>query len=288
MARSQTDRKTLFRATIASLALHLFVVPFFASADAVRDVTGGRSARDGVSGNETTLVARLSFDRRASARARPSVRAMRPAPVASMKRPAERPKTARAPVTPAPKLAAEIPQRPQPGEGRSLESTSDAATRVRVRRRDAEAPLALTLATAPPEASLEGRPSEARPTPLERSRDTMPPTAPPPSVAATPAPTPLAVAVAREGDVAPGGWGQSFAKPLVADDDALATLRAKYRGMRAIAIDVDPSGHATHVEIPDSVTGDAREELARALTAMRYVPAECNGLRCAGTMQLVL
>ena len=167
---------------------------------------------------------------------------------------------------------------------------TEATLRVRGadKLRASEARLALTLATAPPEATPAARASESRPAPLASPREPVPASTPPPDATVAPAETPLAVAVVRAGDVAPGGWGQSFAKPLVADDDALATLRAKYRGMRGIAIDVDPSGHATRIEIPDGVSGDDREELMRALSAMRYVPAECNGLRCAGTMQLVL
>lgn len=114
----------------------------------------------------------------------------------------------------------------------------------------------------------------------------------PPSVApATPVVAPVAVAVAlvsRGDETPPGGWGQSFARPLVADEAELAALRSRYRGVRTIAIDVDASGRATHVEIPDSVTGDAREELTAMLLALRYVPAECNGLRCTGTLQLAL
>lgn len=100
--------------------------------------------------------------------------------------------------------------------------------------------------------------------------------------------TAMQVVAARDGDAPPGGWGQSFAKPLVADESALATLHARFRGVRAIAIDVDASGRATHVAIPESVTGEARADLARTLLALRYVPAECNGLRCVGTLQLAL
>jgi hypothetical protein len=42
------------------------------------------------------------------------------------------------------------------------------------------------------------------------------------------------------------------------------------------------------VALPASLAADARTELERKLMEMRYVPAECNGLRCQGTLELVL
>ena len=87
----------------------------------------------------------------------------------------------------------------------------------------------------------------------------------------------------RGSDAAAGGWGQNFDSPMLADDSALAELRAKYR-VTGITIKVDENGHAVRVMLPANVPADARDEIVARLTALHYVPAECNGLRCAGSL----
>ncbi len=87
-------------------------------------------------------------------------------------------------------------------------------------------------------------------------------------------------------DVPAGGWGQNFANPLLADESALDDLRAKYHG--SASVQVDETGHAVKVVINGTLTPDARAEIEKRLMALRYVPAECNGLRCGGTLQLTL
>lgn len=281
MSRSKADRNSLGRAAIASLALHLLAVPLFTPAGAAHDT---RFARAEAGGDETTHVSTITFDR---AHRRPSLAALeRPRPhhasppvarIARIARVATPAKPAREPVGPV--AARHVAS--AGGGGRSAEARTTTARR---------AGIALALETAAPERDAAPRAlppivREAE-TPAQPSAPAKPTTIPPTSAAPD---TPVAVAVApHDGDVAPGGWGQSFANPLVADEATLAGLRAKYRGLRAIAIDVDASGHATRVEIPESVTGDAREELARILSGARYVPAECNGLRCTGKLVLVL
>jgi hypothetical protein len=98
----------------------------------------------------------------------------------------------------------------------------------------------------------------------------------------TPPPTPAAVLV----DAPVGGWGQNFRDPVVLDDGALAALRARYHG--AIAhVDVDEEGHATHVSVQGpGLDAEALAALERRLFDLRYVPAECNGLRCAASLEL--
>jgi len=100
--------------------------------------------------------------------------------------------------------------------------------------------------------------------------------------AAAPAPEARAEAVA---EAPPGGWGQNFHDPVVLDENSLAPLRARYRGVVA-HVDVDEDGHATRVSIDGAVDADARAEIERRLLATRFVPAECNGLRCAATLDL--
>lgn len=100
--------------------------------------------------------------------------------------------------------------------------------------------------------------------------------------AAAPAPAPTTEVVA---EAPPGGWGQNFRDPVVLDESSLAPLRARYRGVVA-HVDVDEEGHATRVSIDGAVDADARAEIERRLLATRFVPAECNGLRCAATLDL--
>ena len=86
--------------------------------------------------------------------------------------------------------------------------------------------------------------------------------------------------------VAAGGGGQNFRDPAVMDDAALAALHSRYRG--AVAhVDVDEDGRAVKVVVDGGgLDPDARADLERQLAALRYVPAECNGLRCAASFEL--
>jgi hypothetical protein len=110
---------------------------------------------------------------------------------------------------------------------------------------------------------------------------------PSPSASASSSPAPAAVAVVQA-DMPPGGWGQSFAKPLVADDEALASLRASVHARAIATIEVDNSGHAIRVTLPQTLAADLRAEIEKRLLALQYVPAECNGLRCSGTLELAI
>jgi hypothetical protein len=118
-----------------------------------------------------------------------------------------------------------------------------------------------------------------------------------PTPAPTPSPVPTVAAVAvamsqkaaaeRGIDAAAGGWGQNFDAPMLTDDAALDDLKAKYH-VKGITIKVDENGNAVRVILPPSVPADARDEIVARLSALRYVPAECNGLKCAGTMTVTL
>jgi hypothetical protein len=116
--------------------------------------------------------------------------------------------------------------------------------------------------------------------------------APPVPAAPTPSPSPSPAAAdassSRIVDVPVGGWGQNFEQPIVADDTELADLRARYHDAAHASIEVDDSGHATRVVLPAGLTEDQRADLERRLMALRYVPAECNGLHCAATLVLTL
>jgi hypothetical protein len=92
----------------------------------------------------------------------------------------------------------------------------------------------------------------------------------------------------RDYGIPAGGWGQNFDKPLVADDSALSDLHARFHGSATVTVLVDDSGRATKVIVPDAIPGDARDQIERLLLTLRYVPAECNGLHCSGTLQINL
>jgi hypothetical protein len=66
----------------------------------------------------------------------------------------------------------------------------------------------------------------------------------------------------------------------------LADLRAKYHFAAPISVRVDENGKALKVLWPEAIPSDARAEIEKRLVAMRYVPAECNGLRCIGILQI--
>lgn len=114
-----------------------------------------------------------------------------------------------------------------------------------------------------------------------------------PRPASSPTPTPApAVATpspsAGERTIAAGGWGQTFEQPLVADDALLDALRARYPRSRGIRVEVDDAGRAMRVTFSDNLAQDIRAAIERALMEARYVPAECNGLPCDGTLRLEL
>jgi hypothetical protein len=136
------------------------------------------------------------------------------------------------------------------------------------------------------------------PTPTHRPATAVPAPAKPAEArgadvaAATAAPAPESAAASPEAAQAAlveapiGGWGQNFRDPVVLDDDTLAAIRSRYHGVVA-HIEVDEEGHATRVSVEGGgLDADARGEIERRLMAARYVPAECNGLRCAASLQL--
>ncbi|MFN2460845.1 MAG: hypothetical protein ABR591_09195 [Candidatus Velthaea sp.] len=97
--------------------------------------------------------------------------------------------------------------------------------------------------------------------------------------APTTAPTPFAF-----GD--PGLFGQNY-HPLPNPPNAIDTIAARIAAHFHIRVLVDENGRATDVKflppMPDAATVD---ELRSKLLAMTYVPADCNGLRCSGDLDL--
>jgi hypothetical protein len=108
-----------------------------------------------------------------------------------------------------------------------------------------------------------------------------------PTEASNPGPAPSAEVGRSVEPAPPGGWGQNFRDPTVLDDNAVKDLRARYPQGIVAHIQVDADGHPVKVSIDGGgLDPDARAEIERQLSALRYVPAECNGLPCAATFDL--
>ncbi|HYZ15416.1 MAG TPA: hypothetical protein VE591_03400, partial [Candidatus Acidoferrum sp.] len=107
------------------------------------------------------------------------------------------------------------------------------------------------------------------------------PPAPPPTARPAPITTPLAA----ERDVGIGNFGESYpARPM---PGMLEGLRSKISGHAFVRVAVDERGHATSVVIVSGIDDPTvREDVTRTLLAATYIPASCNGLGCAATLEL--
>jgi hypothetical protein len=260
--RSNEDRPREARAFAASVVLHLVTAPLIVVTTAS---TLGVWTPHATSA-ERVRVTLLSLDaapkhavRTAFSSARAATAARPVARAAATRKPAAE-RTSASPPSPAP---AARPQRP-----------AAAALRIPTVAATHGGPPPAVVAVRPLPADL---PAPATPVPT--------PTATPP---ATPSPSPTTAVVARGVDIPNGGWGETFSKPLVADESALDDARARMRAHGSARVAVDDVGRALSVTFSRDVPADARGELERVLLGLRYVPAECNGLRCAGTIDIVI
>jgi len=102
----------------------------------------------------------------------------------------------------------------------------------------------------------------------------------PTSAPASPAPSP----VAARGEDGIGNFGETY--PASVEPSLRATLFAGISGI-VVRITVDESGRATSIEFVRAPADTAqREELRTRLLAAHFIPANCNGLRCTGTVEL--
>ena len=102
-----------------------------------------------------------------------------------------------------------------------------------------------------------------------------------PAPAASPAPSPV-IAQREEGI---GNFGETY--PAAVDPAARSTLIGGVGSGLYVKITVDENGRATSIEFVRGPADPAlREELRSRLLAARFIPAACNGLRCAGTFEL--
>jgi hypothetical protein len=111
-----------------------------------------------------------------------------------------------------------------------------------------------------------------------------------PLVAASAAPTPLptatpapVAAVPREPGI--GNFGEDY--PAKVDPQSRGGLFAGISDAVQLRVMVDESGHVVAIEFVRAPADPAMaQELRNRLLAARFIPAVCNGLRCAGTVPL--
>jgi len=258
------DRLSLKRAIGISAALHLLLVPLLF---AVPILTGnGTATGGGLALDRQSEVTTLAIVHRPKAERHEAVR------------------IARAPVPAEPQLQHHRRIAPP----RVVHDAPVAGVAA-----DAVAPAVHAPRVAHGEAGpAEPSPLAGTPQPAAQAPEALAPT-PAPTPSAAPTVAAAAVAMSQKAapdrglDAAAGGWGQNFDSPMLSDETALADLKAKYH-VAGITIKVDESGRALRVIVPANVPEEARDEIVQRLSAMHYVPAECNGLRCAGTLVVSL
>ena len=140
-----------------------------------------------------------------------------------------------------------------------------------------------------PRPSLALVPATAAPTAVPaRSPSPSPPVAtPPPSAPSAPPMQPATPAAAVAANFG-GLFSQNYPPALAAAAD-LAQIRALLdRSARILVdVDVDETGRATGVHFLAPVSDPEIEGQIRAkLLALHYVPADCNGLHCDGTLEI--
>lgn len=279
MNASQSPRISIQRAMIVSAALHFLAAALLIAAPRPNDRSLGDTR--GATGEAVRVSTVTIAFRPRPALAKPLPHAARlQAPHAVSTRPPQRLATAIA----VPKLVADtnarattkraIVERIAPG---GKHATGPAALQ-RSARDAAEAASGTTVDPS----DVAGAPTPTPP-PAEVTKI---------ATASTPVPTAAPETVANAAnpaqiEAASGGWGQS-AKPLIEDDDELAKLRASAHATGRVSIEVDEKGNATRVTLPASLASELRAELEKEFLALHYVPAECNGLRCTGTLQVTL
>jgi hypothetical protein len=280
MPQNRSDRTYLKRSLAVSGGLHLLLLPLLIATLpamlgwAAIEVTTPFSAR------EATTISYLTIEHRVA-----------PAP-----RPAARREPARSLESHA---AAETSVRTVRPIERAVKSSFDRAPSAPARHVTASRPAADAPRTVAVRDTAVVRPrsdvsSLAGPSAIKEQAVVQPPSSVVAAPAPTPSPSPSATAAApdpssaRLVDVPAGGWGQNFERPIVADDADLADLHSRYHDVARASIDIDDAGHATRVVLPAGLTDDQRADIERRLMAIHYIPAECNGLHCAGTLLLTL
>ncbi len=266
MTQSQTPL-SLKRALALSTGLHLLLAPLFVTSLALFVGAGIALSPSGTVDQERLTVSTITFERRVRHEAPSVKRPASEAPHTIQRRSELSARVAQVHVAPRARVLSKAAPK-------SVEAVTEEAPPVA---------LAPVGPVAPPRAA-EATTTQAMPV---STPSPVPTASSSPAAVVAAAPTVQTVA-ARGYDGPVGGWGQNFEKPIVADEASLNDLRARFHSSLSVSIAVDENGKATRISIPGSVPSDERSELEHRLSGIRYVPAECNGLRCAGTLQILL
>lgn len=162
-------------------------------------------------------------------------------------------------------------------------------------------PMALRLMRGPVHANTRGAPLRtsgpahflglAASTPAPRATLAPEPNpTPKPTPTPTPTPRPAPVATSTPPAALAANFGGLFSQnypPALSAPSDLAAIRSRLSGPVRIRIDVDETGHATEVRFVGPVSDPGLEQDIRlTLLALHYVPADCNGLHCDGTLEI--
>jgi len=297
MASHESDRRFLKRSFGISAGLHLMLLPLLAFV-AWPAFFGEEYSSPGVAATEPITISYTHAKPRArvpvkvvAARGLPAAAPGVPAGVAKLtapaaRLPAVRPAKATPLVVAAPRADVHrvvLKRAPEPAYRAAapvVASAIERAAPARARSRIVATTQAASVTVAASTGAGAGATAPQAPA--------LPAASPSPAPTATP-PSTLADAPSAHGvEIPPGGWGQNFERPLVADESAIADLHARYHAVASASVEVDDTGHAVRVTLPSNVPDDARADIEHRLMALRYVPAECNGLHCAGTLQISL
>jgi len=267
MSQSLSDRFSLKHALGLSTALHVLVAPLFVVSSVVL-VGAGQSAEPlGFRSGAVTTITMMTIEHRTR---RPAARAQVIRPTASQRL--------------APKRERPVARRSASVDTPAQGVAGSPSTRGHVTASEGSAVLSVVrepIVTQPVEAATLA--PKVEPPPTTAPAAAAPPSQPAVTVALA---SSLQSAAGHGYDAPNGGWGQNFERPLIADEVPLNDLRAKYHFSATITVNVDETGHATKVTFPTSVPAEARPDIEKRLTALRYVPAECNGLRCAAPLAI--
>ncbi len=166
------------------------------------------------------------------------------------------------------------------------------AVRAIVRQREPAAPAAVKIARRAPRVAHP----QAAPVHAKIAAAGIALLAPPTPEAATPTPTPTPAPArpavsptAAATAAAPNSFGGLFSQnypPALPATSILDTIRTRLGGHGRIRIDVDETGHATAVHFSDAGDAAAADDIRAQLLALSYVPADCSGLHCDGTLEI--
>ncbi len=270
MSQSRLERFSIRDALGLSTVLHALIAPLFV-VSSVALVGAGQSAEPlGFRGGELAAITTLTIEHRQRQRATPLQVEARPL---------------------APKKAEPKRARPVARHSSAVDTPAQGSSRATARRGRVAAAEGSAIMSVMRNAIVTQPVAAATLAPKAEASAASAPTSAPGSQASAPTVVLAASVQSASGhgyDSPNGGWGQNFERPLLADEGSLSDLRSRYHFAATITVNVDENGRATKITFPNAVPADARPEIEKRLTSLRYVPAECNGLRCPASLSIVL